>query len=109
MNKFKKSDWPFYTFVALILAVVLAYFTVPYWTHTTQTVNIVAVETKMDKYLIFTENSVFENTDTWYYLKFNSSDIQGQAMPKGKFTISYYGFRIPFFSKYPNIISVTKR
>ena len=34
------------------------------------------------KYLIFTKNEVFENTDELFYLKFNSSDIYQKAFSR---------------------------
>lgn len=63
-----------------------------------------------DKYLVFTEDGVFENTDCWYRLKFRSSDLQAELMAldeaDAKVEITKYGWRIPLFSKYENIIKV---
>lgn len=57
------------------------------------------------KYLIFTEkNGVFENTDSWLRLKFDSSDMYSKLELKRKYRCRVYGLRIPFFSVYPNII-----
>lgn len=61
-----------------------------------------------DKYLVFTDADVFENTDAWYRLKFRSSDIQAQLMKsKGKeLDITKYGWRFGFLSWYENIVGV---
>lgn len=63
---------------------------------------------KNDKYLIFTDAGVLENTDAWYRLKFRSSDIQGEAMKlKGKkVRIAKYGWRNGVLSLYPNVLHI---
>ena len=63
-----------------------------------------------DKYLVSIkmENGkirTFENTDTLFYRKFNSSDVQASIVKGSVYRISTYGFRIPFFSAYENIIN----
>ncbi|MBI2668156.1 DUF1523 family protein [Candidatus Woesearchaeota archaeon] len=61
-----------------------------------------------DKYLVFTDAEVFENTDAWYRLKFRTSNLQAELMKlKGKCVeIDKYGWRIPAFSVYENIVGV---
>jgi Protein of unknown function (DUF1523) len=58
--------------------------------------------------LIHTDSGVFMNSDTLFWLKFNSSDIQTNlilAKQSGKkVRIKTVGFRIPLFSQYPNIL-----
>ncbi len=63
---------------------------------------------KHDTYLVFTDDGVFKNTDAWYRLKFSSSDLQGRLMKlKGKkVEISKYGWRMPIFSSYENILEI---
>jgi hypothetical protein len=63
---------------------------------------------KQDKFLIFTDEGVFENTDAWYRLKFRSSDIQTEAMKLTghKAKIHKYGWRIPLSSSYPNVVGI---
>ncbi len=63
-----------------------------------------------DKYLIFTENGVFENTDAFYRLKFKSSDLQNKIMKlKGKkVEIEKYGWRYGIFSMYENIVGINE-
>lgn len=77
----------------------------------TVTEKVVKRYDKSDKYLIFTqtangEEMVFENTDSVFEGKFNSSDIYGQLKVNRKYHIKVYGWRIPFFSAYQNIVSV---
>lgn len=58
------------------------------------------------KYLIYTTDGVFEDTDSLWYWKWNSSDMYNK-LERGKFyTATVYGFRIPFFSTYKNIVTV---
>lgn len=62
------------------------------------------------KYIVFTdkkadEKEVFENTDSFFRLKFNSSDVQGQLKKGETYNCKVYGWRVPFFSMYRNIVS----
>lgn len=58
------------------------------------------------KYLVFTNNEVFENTDSFLFMKFNSSDLQNQLEPGKDYTVLVAGWRIPLFSTYRNIIKI---
>ena len=60
------------------------------------------------KYLIFTEDEVFENTDSLLVFKFNSSDIQGKLKIGETYQVRVYGWRVPIFSMYRNIIEIEK-
>lgn len=65
-------------------------------------------ENVSSKYLVFTEEGdVYENTDSWFRLKFNSSTVQGQFDEGESYNCDTYGWRVPFFSMYPNIIACT--
>lgn len=59
------------------------------------------------KYLVFTESETFENTDVLLLGKFNSSDLQGHLKPGRKYKVKVYGWRVPFFSSYRNIVSIS--
>ncbi len=63
-----------------------------------------------DKYLVNTKNGTFENTDAWYRLKFDSSDVQGEikGLVGKNVEIEKYGWRIPILSMYENIVEVKK-
>lgn len=82
-----------------------------YGTHKDTVINVTNTEVKRynetDKYLVFSDHGVFENTDSLLYFKFDSSDVQNELMNKGKFKITYYGWRVPFFSIYPNILTAS--
>ena len=108
----RKSNAGFFAAIILVAVLVLGYFTSPWWSYGTDRVTVTGTTVKVyshhSKYLAFTSGGVFENTDTWWFLKFNSSDIQGQLMQGGTFDISHTGFRVPFFSKYPNITNVQR-
>jgi len=58
------------------------------------------------KYLVYTTDETFENTDTWMYGKFNSSDFQGRLIPDKTYKVRVVGWRIPFFSTYRNIVKI---
>jgi hypothetical protein len=57
------------------------------------------------KYLVYTDVETFENTDVALKGKFNSSDLQGSLDRGKKYTCEVYGYRMPFFSSYRDLIS----
>ncbi len=59
-----------------------------------------------EKYLVFTENETFENTDSTLFWKFNSSDVQGQLDRGKSYRVLVAGWRISFLSSYRNIIEI---
>ena len=65
--------------------------------------------TKVDGYfMIATESRPFVNHDAKYRFKFDSGNIQNEAIRlKGKeVMIRKYGWRIPLFSMYENVVSI---
>lgn len=60
------------------------------------------------QFMIATEYRPFVNYDAKYRLKFNSGTIQNEAIRlKGKeVKIRKYGWRVPLFSMYENIVSI---
>jgi hypothetical protein len=66
------------------------------------------MKNKSSKYLVFTENETFENTDYWLKWKFNSSDIYGKLKEGSSYKATVGGLRWPFFSQYRNIHSITE-
>lgn len=121
MTVFKKI---LYALVFLLVAAVVATF--HYYLPRTEKVNVVGTEVKwtdeskltaaQDVRYIFTKRYdshkalVFRNEDMPWppYFKFDSGDLSGQAVALEKTTpppvalITYYGWRIPFLSMYPN-------
>ena len=57
-------------------------------------------------YLVFTEDGVYKNVDSWLFLKFNSSDVQGQLEEGKTYNVKVAGWRISLASMYENIIKV---
>jgi hypothetical protein len=65
--------------------------------------------TKVDnRFMIATESQPFVNEDVWYRLKFDSGSVQNDAIRlKGKLAkIKKYGWRIPFLSRYENVLKI---
>lgn len=56
------------------------------------------------KYLIFTDKEVFENTDSLFAWKFDSSDLQSQLEAGKRCKAVVTGIRIPFLSSCRNIL-----
>ncbi len=57
------------------------------------------------KYLIYTDQGVFEDTDTLWYWKYDSSDVYGGLRAGQTYTFKVTGKRLGIMSWYPNIIS----
>ena len=58
------------------------------------------------KFIVYTQEEVFENTDSWLFLKFNSTDFQNELKVDSSYVIKAAGWRIPFFSSYRNIVKI---
>ena len=56
------------------------------------------------KYLIFAREETLKNVDTWWGLKFNSSDIYGKINTGQTCDFTVTGLRFAFFSWYRNIL-----
>ncbi|MBA4274501.1 MAG: hypothetical protein C0436_02485 [Alphaproteobacteria bacterium] len=82
--------------------------------HTLESVRIkdkqISTETDKDSgkvistYLIYTDHGVFRNDDAGWHLKYNSSDFYGDLDVGKRYRLKVYGWRIPLFSMYPNIV-----
>ncbi|MFI6495933.1 hypothetical protein [Nonomuraea typhae] len=60
------------------------------------------------RYLIFSDKGVFENTDSLFAGKWDSSDLQNQLKIGQTYEVEARGWRIPLFSAYPNIIQIQR-
>jgi len=56
------------------------------------------------KYLIYTEDEVFENTDDLLFFKSNSSDFQNNLKIDTMYRLEVAGWRVPFLSLYRNVV-----
>ena len=61
------------------------------------------------RYLIFTKNETFENTDRLVLGKFNSSDLYGKLKINQSYQAKVVGLRVPFISWYRNIVSLKEK
>ena len=59
-------------------------------------------------YLIFTDRGVYKNSDSLWYMKFDSSDLYARLdtgqMDGTQINATVDGWRVPFLSMYPNIV-----
>ena len=60
------------------------------------------------KYMVFTAQESFEDTDSFFHTKYNSSDLFGHLKVGCTYDISVYGKRIPFFNTYRNIVDILR-
>ena len=92
--------------VAVIIVLILYSYFIP---DTIRTRITDAQLTKVDGYfMIATDDRPLVNHDAKYRFKFDSGNIQNEAIRmKGKVVrIRKYGWRIPLFSMYENIVSI---
>jgi len=88
-----------------ILAILYSYFIAD--TVTTKITDAQMTEVQ-GKFMIATEYRPFVNDDAKYRFKFDSATIQNEAIRlKGKVVkIKKYGWRIPIFSMYENVVKI---
>lgn len=97
--------------ITVILTIVLAVIGLPVYYIYGSSNSVVTVINKTDHkiigdtdtYLVFTEAGVFKNVDSWWWFKFNSSDVQNTFKEGRTYRIYYYGWRMTWFSAYPNV------
>ena len=98
----------------IFIAGVIAVNVLPHYTKDICTITVtdkqIKISGKNDKYLIFAKldtgkAEVFEDTDSMIEGKYNSSDIYGDLEKDKTYKIVVYGWRIPFWSMYRNIIT----
>jgi len=78
----------------------------------TVTVQVVSKERVCDststgsdcKYLVFTDHGTFKLVDSILYGNFRSSDLYGSLRQDHCYTFKVHGYRLPFWSTYPNIV-----
>ena len=61
-----------------------------------------------DKYLIYTNDTTYEITDSLAYFRFDSSDLYGKIEVGKTYECKVCGWRIPLLSSYKNIITATE-
>ncbi len=59
------------------------------------------------RYLVWTDNGVYQNIDDIWFLKWNSSDVQGLMTPGAHIKARITGLRLGILSWYPNIVKAT--
>ena len=67
---------------------------------------MMVVDSADDLMLITTDGECFVNTENFWFQKFNTRDPFNQLKVNGTYKIRYYGWREPFNTGFPNILSV---
>lgn len=106
-----------YTLAAIFMLVVIAAIGIQvgksYYKRDTFTTKVINKERVCDRsdctYLVFTERGTYAIKDAFFGAgRFNSSDIYGRIKEDRCYTIKAYGWRLPFWSKYENIDTITE-
>ena len=58
------------------------------------------------RYIEYSKDEAFQNTDSMIFFKFNSTDVHNEIVPGITCDVTVNGWRIPFFSSYRNILKV---
>lgn len=58
------------------------------------------------RYMVFCDEEVLENTDTFWHWKFNSADVYRDIKEGEQYELKVYGWRVPFLSMNRNIIDI---
>ena len=66
----------------------------------------IVVDSADDLLLVTTDGESYLNEDNFWFGKWNTRDLFNQLKVGGKYKITYYGWREPFYSTFPNILSV---
>jgi hypothetical protein len=59
---------------------------------------------KSSKYLVFTNVTTYEVSDSLLFWRWDSSDVYGRLTVGKTYRATLQGWRIPIFSMYPNIL-----
>jgi hypothetical protein len=101
-----------FKFRAIVIGIVFIILTILYSYFITDTVVTRVTDAQMTKvdgrFMIATEYRPFVNEDAKYRFKFNSGDIQNEAIRlKGRTVrIKKYGWRITILSMYENVVNI---
>jgi len=60
------------------------------------------------KYLVYTDKTTYEVTDTWVGWRWDSSEVFGGIVVGKTYTATLQGYRVPFLSWYQNILNPTE-
>lgn len=64
-------------------------------------------ETGSSEYRVYTKDcGTLSNKDAFLRTKYNSGDIQGQLVEQHAYRIRVVGWRLPYWSTFPNILAV---
>ena len=67
---------------------------------------MMVVDSADDLMLVTTNGTCYYNTEHFWFQKFNTRDVFNQLKVNGTYKIKYYGWREPFNTGFPNILSV---
>lgn len=102
----------FYAIMAIAAFLILGQIFFPYYTYKSDVVIVVDDKERTGgadgRYLIFAQDEVFENTDSWFYAKFNSSTLYNSLESGRTYKCDVNGVRFPIFSMYRNLIQCTE-
>lgn len=115
----KKQDGYMGVIITIVVAIVIGFIifaavrSYNNWvedTRATVQITVTGKEVKSDsnedsKYLIYTKDEVFEDTDSYYFNKYNSSDVYGQLIEGKTYSCEVFGTRNPRYSYYRNIVT----
>lgn len=85
---------------------VCAIFTFEYTAYVNDTQTTYNKNIKDSEALVFTDVTTFKVEDSILFFRFDSHDFYGKIKKDCSYKIKAFGFRIPIFSIYPNIVDI---
>lgn len=70
-------------------------------TNTGETIN---VPKNIDTYFVYTDKGAFQFKESWFFLQFEVADSFGRLEENKTYKITHYGFRVPIFDWFENIV-----
>lgn len=96
--------------VIILFVIVFGYlFFEPYITEDEITITVINKErfgSERGKYLIFTENEVFQNSDNYYHNKSNADELYPYFRPGSNYRVKVVGVYWPSIPRFRNIVAI---
>ncbi|MDT8717014.1 DUF1523 family protein [Clostridium sp. 19966] len=114
-NNFLKSKTGILILIPAVIVIIIVIMLSPHFIRDTYKVTItnkrVIKHKNTDVYLIYAQTEdgeirVFKNANNFIEMKHNSEDLYWAISINKKYEITVYGFNIPLFSNYQNIVKV---
>lgn len=110
-NYRRNSDWVFPAVIAAAVVVVVLFVAVCITSYAKTSYVNLTIDNKESvgtsnghEYRIYTSQGTFKVGDSWVHPRWNSADVYAKLEKNTAYRCKVYGWRIPFFSTFKNIL-----